>query len=792
MPNRIRLTILNGSFETGFPCILHYPQGNAIAQVQGHLPANSQVQRIYALWKQDYYSTVLADSRIKAVPTQVTYVSRKRSSDELVQTLNQWLNSNATDWQKIRDRLISVFSTDANAELIIESDQVEIRQLPLHTWNLLSESYPQVELALGSSSHQLPRQEQNNLIEPISILAVFGDGTGLDLTPDRIALEKLYSIANIEFLDSPSRDTLNHKLWSQSWQILFFAGHSVSNANGDTGSIGINESDSVEFSHLKQTLRHAVQQGMQLAIFNSCDGLGLAKVLEEVHIPAVIVMREPIPDPIAQKFLTHFLASFSTGQSLFVAIHEARQKLQIDEAQYPSASWLPVLCLNPAVFSLPRWQTQSFPNISTPLSSPPTKAARVLAISFIITAIILGCRSLGWLELTELWMYDQFVASRVLAEKPDPRILVVGITEEDLKKYGLQDLKMNRFVIGDRVLLDSLQRLQKLKPKTIGLDIIRDIKLDSSYDNLLKFLKSSTTTISPCASPDPETQSMGYLPPSGVTTEQQGFIAIPFDRDRVIRRYTLAADSPELGEGQCTTSQSLGLRLAARYLGLIDASESPQGEIQLNEAIIPILREPGVYQSPWSREKLQRGYQILTHYRSKNPAAGSQISLSDLLENRVNQKMVENRVVLMGYVTQSAGDDFETPITRNQERQLPGVLIHAQATSQILSFVLEKRPLMRSLSGIGDALWIGVCSLCGVIIAALKGRKRVGLFILFSIAVLGFPYALITLAWWIPAVPAVISFLGGFGGQAVYNLRHKNLHYPLLSHSRSPQSSQDP
>ncbi len=133
MAQRIRLTILNGSFETGFPCILHYPQGDAIAQLQGHLPANPQVQQIYTLWKQDYYSTVLADSRIKAAPTQVTYVSRKRSSDELVQILNQWLNSNAAEWQKIRDRLISVFSADANTELIIESDQVEIRQLPLHT-----------------------------------------------------------------------------------------------------------------------------------------------------------------------------------------------------------------------------------------------------------------------------------------------------------------------------------------------------------------------------------------------------------------------------------------------------------------------------------------------------------------------------------------------------------------------------------------------------------------------------------------------------------------------------------
>ncbi len=204
------------------------------------------------------------------------------------------------------------------------------------------------------------------------------------------------------------------------------------------------------------------------------------------------------------------------------------------------------------------------------------------------------------------------------------------------------------------------------------------------------------------------------------------------------------------------------------------------------------MREPGVYQSNGSREKLQRGYQILTHYRAKHPAAGTQISLSDILEKRIDQKMVENHVVLIGYVDQSAGDDiFETPITRNQERQLPGVLIHAQTTSQLLSFVLEKRPLMRSLPGIGDALWIGLWSICGVSISILRGRRRIGLLILFSLAVLGFPYVLIALAWWVPAIPAVLSFLGGFLTQAVYNLRYKNLYHPFPSRSNSAHISQD-
>jgi branched-chain amino acid transport system substrate-binding protein len=45
--------------------------------------------------------------------------------------------------------------------------------------------------------------------------------------------------------------------------------------------------------------------------FNSCDGLGIADFLAELHVPAMIVMRQPVPDPIACQFLLYFLSEFS-------------------------------------------------------------------------------------------------------------------------------------------------------------------------------------------------------------------------------------------------------------------------------------------------------------------------------------------------------------------------------------------------------------------------------------------------------------------------------------------------
>ena len=91
-----------------------------------------------------------------------------------------------------------------------------------------------------------------------------------------------------------------------------------------------------------------------MAIFNSCDGLGLAWELQKLQIPQVIVMGEPVPDHVAQEFLKYFLIPFAKGQSFYLAVREARERLQGLEDQFPCASWLPVICQNPLV-KPPTW-----------------------------------------------------------------------------------------------------------------------------------------------------------------------------------------------------------------------------------------------------------------------------------------------------------------------------------------------------------------------------------------------------------------------------------------------------
>lgn len=115
------------------------------------------------------------------------------------------------------------------------------------------------------------------------------------------------------------------------------------------------EFNSLTIEQLEEALKTAIARGLKLAIFNSCDGLGLANALEKLHIPQVIVMREPVPNLVAQQFFHHFLIAFAVNKlPLYLAVKQARCRLQGLEQEYPAASWLPIICQNPAVRS-PTW-----------------------------------------------------------------------------------------------------------------------------------------------------------------------------------------------------------------------------------------------------------------------------------------------------------------------------------------------------------------------------------------------------------------------------------------------------
>jgi hypothetical protein len=165
--------------------------------------------------------------------------------------------------------------------------------------------------------------------------------------------------AELISLVEPSRTDFN-TLWEEACDILFFAGDSETHNNGQAGFIKINPHNTLSLMDIKKTLRTAIAKGLKVAIFNSCNGLGLASELAHLNLGYIIVWREVVPDVIAQKFIEYFLSAFSCGKSLFASVASARDRLlelageQDLQKKLPGINWLPIICQN-TTESPPTW-----------------------------------------------------------------------------------------------------------------------------------------------------------------------------------------------------------------------------------------------------------------------------------------------------------------------------------------------------------------------------------------------------------------------------------------------------
>jgi hypothetical protein len=185
--------------------------------------------------------------------------------------LRAWLDSKA--FRDIDRRLREELNRDEAIRFLIRTEDKQLHKLPWHEWDFF-ERYSKAEIALSATEFEASKKSETTTHkEKVRILAILGNSNGIDTEVDRRKLEALPD-AEVEFLVEPERRQLNDRLWEQPWDILFFAGHSET--QGETGRIYINQTDSLSLNELKYGLKKAIAQGLQLAIFNSCDGLGVS------------------------------------------------------------------------------------------------------------------------------------------------------------------------------------------------------------------------------------------------------------------------------------------------------------------------------------------------------------------------------------------------------------------------------------------------------------------------------------------------------------------------------------
>ncbi|MEG3955890.1 pentapeptide repeat-containing protein [Microcoleus sp. herbarium2] len=358
--NLVVLTLGSGDFEKGFPSVIaQIWTGSARLPIQGsgELPPAPNISVLYEEWQSIYHRLELS-YRMKKPKLQGTNFSLKgidRIARELEESLNKWLNSER--FLPIDRILREKLNRYDEVQVIIQSENIDVRRLPWHLWDFLK-VYRKAEIALSSPFYDRAFKTAVTR-DRIRILSILGSDRGINLDKDQELLTQLD--AETSFLVKPKRQELDAQLWEKKgWDILCFSGHSSSEMDSSTGYIYINDTDSLTIPELKNALQTAIERGLQIAIFNSCDSLGLATQLAQLHIPQIIVFRESVPDRVAQEFLKNFLTAFASGKSFYLAVREARERLQSLEHHFPFASWLPVICQNPAEVP-PSWYSLQNP-----------------------------------------------------------------------------------------------------------------------------------------------------------------------------------------------------------------------------------------------------------------------------------------------------------------------------------------------------------------------------------------------------------------------------------------------
>ncbi|MEM6755169.1 MAG: CHASE2 domain-containing protein, partial [Cyanobacteria bacterium P01_C01_bin.38] len=371
-----------------------------------------------------------------------------------------------------------------------------------------------------------------------------------------------------------------------------------------------------------------------------------------------------------------------------------------------------------------------------------------------VALTVIAASTLGWFQLLEWTTLEHFFAIRPL-EKPDKRILIVTIDEQDITKVG-------KWPIPDAVLADALKKINQHQPAAIGMDIYRDLPVEPGHQELVKVMQTTPNLIGikkmvgDKVAPSPTLSKLNQIALADLVS----------DKDGKIRRALLFA-----GDENGNTLVSLAAHLSIIYLeqkGIQLESDAEGKSVRFGKAVTHSLT---------GKEFAFRGadlggYQILLNYRSSDSGFDT-VNLRDVLSGNLSAEQVRSRIVLIGTTAKSANDFHNVGYIRNLNNEnvsMAGVVIHAHLLSQILSAGLDGRAMVNVLSSEGEWLWVlfwsftGSCVTWQLLQVNSKRKQRFwGLTILgVSIAVgslIVISYGSFLSGWWIPTVSPFIALI---------------------------------
>ncbi|MGI0494436.1 CHASE2 domain-containing protein [Alkalinema pantanalense CENA528] len=334
-----------------------------------------------------------------------------------------------------------------------------------------------------------------------------------------------------------------------------------------------------------------------------------------------------------------------------------------------------------------------------------TSAAMLLAIG--------GIRVTGLLEPIELWAFDRLAQTKPV-EGPDDRFLIIEVTEADIKAQ-LQRNENARGTLSDVSLNRLLSELLPYQPRLIGLDLYRDFAIDPQVKQLAQRFQTDDRIIGLCKLPNGDgrdpTSNRAINPPPNIPVDRLGFSDVVYDVDLIVRKQMLVRKP--LPEMPCPTIASFSWAVATHYLQRAQGSKIPEVTLDAIGRSIALgkaeLSGLGLFSNAYQGSIDSEGHYLLVNYRlgsGKTPQEqvnnlAKRVTLEEVLNRRLTEQDVRDRIVLIGITSEANNDYFKTPYG-----PIMGVVLQAQMTSQLLSAVLNARPLLQVWPLWLDVLWI--------------------------------------------------------------------------------------
>lgn len=418
-------------------------------------------------------------------------------------------------------------------------------------------------------------------------------------------------------------------------------------------------------------------------------------------------------------------------------------------------------------------------------------------VTTLVTLFVFLVRWGGLIQSTELLAYDLLLSARPHLDEHDKHVAVLGIEidEPEISDQQLQDLLVE---------LNSPES----RPSVIGLDIYRDH--DRINDKLRDFLKSqgNQNIISACllsrkASQDGQPPFL--LKPEEIEQRDDklnplGFADVVIDLDEKVRRHTITFSEEEIEELQgeivseeeallCRTPVSLSMRISQKYLAAegIEPESAGPNSIRLGEVILHRLPErAGGYQRRNDGNSLLAGTQLMLNYRPLTKYQRSSFNIRRYGSEEISKlsssdlSLFKDKVVLIGYTSldlaRNKEDLYRTP--RGYEGlggsnnpgtpeygRIPGVIIHAHMTSQIINAVFKDRPLIWVLSEWRSFQWTFIWTLIFGFLVSLYPESWQRFLIFAGVNAFLITICYLTLSFfggWFPLVPPLLTVITMF------------------------------